>query len=298
MCPYARFQSAMFDRNTLIIAYDPMRGEPRGPRKRGIGGVLERARGLLDQATAYDYVFRAAHHPTAADAAAQARGGTAIADFGLTAEPLPKFETEQLGDCIDCTICVQVCPTGIDIRNGLQYECIACGACIDACDDVMDKMGYPHGLIRYTTQNAIDGKPSRVLRPRIFIYGALLLALLLGWSWGVGHRSSLIAEVLRDRNALYRVSEAGQVENSYTLKLVNKDEHPRAYRVTLTSTAPGVVLSGGAPTVHADAGQVLSLPVVVQAPATLKGRHDVRFVVESADGHTTRIVDSSFFGPM
>ncbi len=177
MCPYARFQSAMFDRNTLIIAYDPMRGEPRGPRKRGMASVLERARGLLDQSTAYDYVFRAAHHPTAADAAVQARGGTSIADVGLKAEPLPKFETEQLGDCIDCTICVQVCPTGIDIRNGLQYECIACGACIDACDEVMDKMGYPQGLIRYSTQNAIDAKPTRVLRPRIFIYGLLLLGL-------------------------------------------------------------------------------------------------------------------------
>jgi len=298
MCPYARFQSAMFDRNTLIIAYDPMRGEPRGPRKRGLGSVLERARGLLDKITAYDYVFRAARHPTAADNRSQARGTITFDMAAAEAIPLPHFGADALGDCIDCTICVQVCPTGIDIRNGLQYECIACGACIDACDDVMDKMGYPRGLIRYTTQNAIDGKPSRVLRPRIFVYGALLLALLLGWSWGVGHRSSLIAEVLRDRNALYRVAESGQVENSYTLKLVNKDEQARAYRVTLTSTTPDVVLRGGAQSVHADAGQVLSLPVVVQAPATLKGRHDVRFVVESADGRTTRTVDSSFFGPM
>jgi ferredoxin len=99
---------------------------------------------------------------------------------------------------------VQVCPTGIDIRNGLQYECIACGACIDACDAVMDKVGYPKGLIRYSTQNAIDGKPTRVLRPRILVYGTILLALMLGWGWGVTHRSPLIAEVLRDRNALYR----------------------------------------------------------------------------------------------
>ncbi|MFX5464542.1 4Fe-4S dicluster domain-containing protein, partial [Acinetobacter baumannii] len=95
---------------------------------------------------------------------------------------------EELGDCIDCTICVQVCPTGIDIRNGLQYECIACGACIDACDEVMAKVGYPRGLIRYTTQNAIDGRPSRVLRPRILVYGTLLLTLLVAFAWGITHR--------------------------------------------------------------------------------------------------------------
>ena len=144
MCPYARFQSAMFDRNTLIIAYDPMRGEPRGARKRGLPSVLQRARGLLDKLTAYDYVFRASQHPTAAEASANARG--TITFDAAVAAPLPQFAPEQLGDCVNCTICVQVCPTGIDIRNGLQYECIACGACIDGCDDVMDKLGYPQGV--------------------------------------------------------------------------------------------------------------------------------------------------------
>ncbi|MBS0198917.1 MAG: 4Fe-4S binding protein, partial [Proteobacteria bacterium] len=146
MCPYARFQSAMFDRNTLIIAYDAMRGEPRGPRKRSIADVFARGRGLLDLATAYDYVFRASRHPSAADSRAQAKGTiTFDGAVGAEVQPLPKFAPEDLGDCIDCTICVQVCPVGIDIRNGLQYECIACGACIDACDDVMAKMGYRKG---------------------------------------------------------------------------------------------------------------------------------------------------------
>jgi polyferredoxin len=146
MCPYARFQSAMFDRNSLIIAYDPMRGEPRGARKRSLESVLKRARGLLDKATAFDYAMRASLHPSAADARAQARG--TITFDAVHAEPLPAFSPEQLGDCVDCTICVQVCPTGIDIRNGLQYECIACGACIDGCNDVMGKLGYPNGLFR------------------------------------------------------------------------------------------------------------------------------------------------------
>ncbi len=297
MCPYARFQSAMFDRNTLIIAYDPMRGEPRGARKKGkLASVLERARGLLDQAVAYDYVFRAAHHHTAADNLVAARGNTSVLDTGLKAEPLPAFEPEQLGDCIDCTICVQVCPTGIDIRNGLQYECIACGACIDACNEVMDKVGYPRGLIRYTTQNAIDGKPSRVVRPRIVVYGVLLLALLVGWGWGVTHRSPLIVEVLRDRNALYSVQSDGRVENGYTLKLVNKTRSAQRYRIELAAQ-DGIALRGGAQTVRAGAEEVLTLPLVATAPAGTAGKHPLRFVVQSGDGASRREVDANFFGP-
>ena len=296
MCPYARFQSAMFDRNTLIIAYDPMRGEPRGARKKGkVASVLERARGLIDKAAAYDYVFRAAHHHTAADNLVSARGNTAIADPGLHAEPLPKFEPEQLGDCIDCTICVQVCPTGIDIRNGLQYECIACGACIDACNEVMDKVGYPRGLIRYATQNEIDGKPSKVLRPRIFVYGTLLLALVLGWAWSVTHRSELIAEVLRDRNALYRETAQG-VQNDYTLKLVNKTQQPQTYTITLQAP-DGLVLQNGTQTVPTTAEQVLSLPLTVTANGKVAGKREIVFVVESADGKSRREIDTSFFGP-
>jgi len=298
MCPYARFQSAMFDRNTLIIAYDPMRGEPRGPRKRGLGSVLQRARGLLDKITAYDYVFRANQHPTAADNRLQAHGTITFAGAGVVAEPLPKFAPDQLGDCIDCTICVQVCPTGIDIRNGLQYECIACGACIDACDEVMDKMGYEKGLIRYSTQNAIDGKRTRVARPRIFVYGTILLALVGGWAWGVTHRSELIAEVLRDRNALYREAGDGRIENHYVLKLINKDRQAHRYRIRLESATPSIALRDGEQIVQANAEQVLSLPVIVAAPDSIGGRHEVRFHVENVDGTAARTIDSSYFGPV
>ncbi|MBP6215762.1 MAG: 4Fe-4S binding protein [Luteimonas sp.] len=297
MCPYARFQSAMFDRNTLIIAYDPMRGEPRGPRKRGLGSVLERARGLLDQHTAYDYVFRAGKHPSAASQAAQAKGTiTWDGDLGEV-QPLPKFAPDQLGDCIDCTICVQVCPTGIDIRNGLQYECIACGACIDACDEVMDKVGYPRGLIRYSTQNAIDGKGTRVMRPRIWLYGLLLLGFVIAWVVGVSTRSDLIVEALRDRNALYREAADGAIENGYTLKLVNKSDQDRTFRISIESSTPGLELRDNAP-VPAKAEAVVAVPVVLVARDGASGRKDVRFIVESEDGSTRKVVDSSFFGPM
>jgi len=295
MCPYARFQSAMFDRDTLVIAYDPMRGEPRGPRPRTVKSVLERARGLLDVGTAYEYVFRATRHPSAAAARLQAAGTVMLAGAGVDAAPLPKFQPDALGDCIDCTMCVQVCPVGIDIRNGLQYECIACGACIDACDDVMDKMGYPHGLIRYSTQNAIDGKPGRVLRPRIVVYAALLATLVAAWTWGVANRSPLIADILRDRNALYRETSGG-IENNYTLKLANKTDHAQTYTVALEGGDGLHLRDPGA--ISVPAGDVVGVPVTVTGATGTQGRQAIRFDVHAQDGSTHKTVDSSFFGPM
>ncbi len=293
MCPYARFQSAMFDRDTLVIAYDPMRGEPRGPR-RGVASVLQRARGLLDAATAYDYVFRATRHPSAAQARLQAAGTVMLAEANVEAAPLPKFAPDELGDCIDCTMCVQVCPVGIDIRNGLQYECIACGACIDACDEVMDKVGYPRGLIRYSTQNAIDGKPTRVLRPRIIVYAVLLAALVAAWTWGVAHRSPLIADVLRDRNALYRETATG-IENGYTLKLANKTDREQGYVVALRG-GQGLQLRDPG-TIVVPAGDVVSVPVTVTGASASRGRQPIEFEVRATDGTVEKTVESSFFGP-
>ena len=146
MCPYARFQSAMFDKDTLVITYDAKRGEPRGSRPRGVD---PRSRGQ--------------------------------------------------GDCIDCKACVQVCPTGIDIREGLQYECIACAACIDACDSVMDQVQSPRGLIRYTTQHALDGKATKLLRPRVIVYATILTVLCVVFVVALGMRKPLAMDVLRDR---------------------------------------------------------------------------------------------------
>jgi polyferredoxin len=235
MCPYARFQSAMFDRNTLIIAYDPMRGEPRGPRRRGLGSVLQRGRGLLDKLTAYDYVFRASQHPTAADNRMQATGTIALGEIGEAAQPLPKFAFEALGDCIDCTICVQVCPTGIDIRNGLQYECIGCAACIDGCDQVMDKVGRPRGLIRYSK--------GRVLRPRVLVYSAVLGAVAIAAGVSLYLRTPLKVDVIRDRAALAREVEGGLIENVYRLQIMNTAEEARAYEIR-ASGLPGILVWG------------------------------------------------------
>jgi polyferredoxin len=302
MCPYARFQSAMFDRNTLIIAYDPLRGEPRGSRRRGLGSVLQRVRGLLAPAEAERWLRHAQRIGGVADRALHARRTTAAFDLrpGEADEtlPLPSPSGEALGDCIDCTVCVQVCPTGIDIRNGLQYECIACGACIDACDGVMDKVGYPRGLIRYTTQNAMDGRRTRLLRARTAIYAVLLLVLCAGWVVGVALRAPLRIDVLRDRNALYRVATDGAIENGYSLKLVNRLDHPRRLSLRLREAGP-VVLAGPLGEFEAAAEQVLTVPVTLRAPSgTAGGRRVLLLEVIPADSDAAPVeVEIAFFGP-
>ena len=196
MCPYARFQSVMFDKDTLVITYDRERGEPRGARARSV-------------------------------------------------DPRKK----GIGDCVDCGICVQVCPTGIDIRNGLQYECIGCAACIDGCNQVMDKMHYPRGLIRYATENALAHKLEahsigrRMLRPRTLIYGALLLVIIGIAAASLAVRNPLKVDIIRDRGALARESAPGLIENVYRLQLMNTDETPRRFTITVAGL-PGIVVAG------------------------------------------------------
>ena len=248
MCPYARFQSAMFDKDTMIISYDERRGEPRGGRKRSVD-------------------------PKAAG----------------------------LGDCIDCNMCVQVCPTGIDIREGLQIECIACAACVDVCNDVMDKMKYPRGLIRYSTHHAMEERqPVRVLRPRVMIYGVLLLTLLVGFGVAVANRSTLIVDVIRDRNMLYRELPGGLVENVYTITFVNKTEAERSYRVSARGLA-GLEVEFDAPLPLTSApGEVRRVPLRLQAPsrAVPPGGAEVTLVVEALGAAPATVERATrFIGP-
>ncbi|PIV35331.1 MAG: cytochrome c oxidase accessory protein CcoG [Lysobacterales bacterium CG02_land_8_20_14_3_00_62_12] len=267
MCPYARFQGAMFDRQTLIIAYDEKRGEARGARGRGVPSVL--TRDALPNAPVVD-----------------------------AAVPRLSAPEPALGDCIDCTICVQVCPTGIDIRDGLQYECIACGACIDACDNVMDKLGYPRGLIRYDTLAGLEGKPVSVLRPRVLIYAVILLVLVGAFLWSVAERVPLIVDVLRDRNALYRNAADGGIENAYTLKLMNQDQRTHHYRIQIESALP-ITLAAGADRVTVAAEQVVELPLTLKVAAgQAKGVNGIRIRVQSEDDAAVFYVqETRFFGP-
>ncbi|MBL8345114.1 MAG: 4Fe-4S dicluster domain-containing protein, partial [Rubrivivax sp.] len=186
MCPYARFQSAMFDKDTLIISYDTTRGEPRGSRSK-------------------------------------------------KADP----KSLGLGACIDCGLCVQVCPTGIDIRKGLQYECIGCAACVDVCDDVMDKMNYPRGLVRYDTQHGLTQKSlsrnqllRRVFRPRVIVYSSILAIICAAVAVSIAMRPPFRADVVRDRGTLAREVDNGHLENVYRLQIMNATERPQTYRIT------------------------------------------------------------------
>jgi len=216
MCPYARFQSVMFDKNTLIVSYDAKRGEPRGSRKHGVD-----------------------------------------------------HKNDGLGDCIDCQLCVQVCPTGIDIRKGLQYECIGCALCVDACDSVMDKMHYPKGLIRYTTENKLQGNDSKLLRPRVMGYGLVILALCSLLGYRLGTRTLFQLDVIRDRGQLYVLRDDGSVENSYTLNVINMDNQDHRYRLAVDgekSDLMGLVIMGEAE-FSLQSGEVKKVPVRLSLPA-------------------------------
>ena len=246
MCPYARFQSAMFDKDTLVVSYDRGRGEPRGSRKRSMD---HRAAGL--------------------------------------------------GDCIDCGFCVQVCPTGIDIRKGLQYECISCSACIDACDSVMDTMGYDHGLIRYTTQHALEGKPTHILRPRVFVYAALLLALGGGLAWSVLTRVPLALDVIRDRNQLYRETDDGLIENVYALKVMNMDTIAHRYDLSARGIEE-LQLTLDQDTIEVGPGEVQNVVARLEVEEDdLKARSTPVFFMLKAIGNETLAVteESRFLGP-
>jgi len=246
MCPYARFQSAMFDKDTLIVSYIPVRGEPRGSRKR-------------------------------------------------SDDPVKK----GLGDCIDCTLCVQVCPTGIDIRDGLQYECIACSACIDACDDVMDKMGYEKGLIKYTTEHAMKGGKTHILRPRIVVYAVILMAIFAAFSWSFSQRISLGLDVIRDRNTLYRETADGLIENVYILKILNMDASAHDYNLQV-SGIPGMSLHKDMAVIHVEAGGVLELPVRLRADEAdleVRSSHVVFELVATDDAALVAREDAKFLGP-
>ena len=270
MCPYARFQSAMFDRDTLVISYDVARGEPRGHRRRDVPPRGMRAGGDV---------------PSLAEPASAA-----------TQFPIPSLPSPSLGDCIDCLACVQVCPTGIDIRDGLQIECIACAACIDACDEVMDKMHYPRGLIRYTTENALVGKPQHLLRPRTLIYAAVLAGFITAFLWLVGSRDAVIIEVLHDRNALFRTLGQGSIENSYNVKLANKTDADMLLSLRTETELPLRMI--GKPAVTLAPNEVFSLPLTLRADAgASSGRQPITVLVLDADGAVVARGKTHFFAP-
>jgi cytochrome c oxidase accessory protein FixG len=245
MCPYARFQSAMFDRDTLIITYDRARGEPRGSQAK-------------------------------------------LAAQGAKA-----------GDCVDCGICVQVCPTGIDIRDGLQYECIGCAACIDGCNQVMDKVERPRGLIRYSTTHAVErNSPQaeilrRMLRPRVVVYASILGGVIAATAASLWLRVPLKVDVIRDRAVLAREVEPGVVENLYRLQIMNTTERARAFMIEVTGL-PGIHVAGE-PITGVPAAASRMVPVKVRAPAAAAGSHPIDFHVRALGPDGAEVREHSVF---
>ena len=256
MCPYARFQSAMFDHDTLVISYDEERGEPRGARKK-------------------------------------------------TASK----EESNLGDCINCTMCVQVCPVGIDIRDGLQYECIGCAACIDACDEIMDKMNYPRGLIRYTTESVLKHEytdkdiKKRLLRPRVLGYGVVLFVAVAAWLFGIATRETLHVDIIKDRGVMVRENNQGWLENAYNLRIINNSEKEQVLHakvsgfdeIKLTGLPEGGIKVAGNETITVPV-QVSTIPEYAD-----KGSHSIEFEFtyrNTEDAATPRIITekASFIG--
>ena len=250
MCPYARFQSVMFDKDTLIVTYDAERGEPRGARSK-------------------------------------------------KADPTKL----NLGACVDCSLCVQVCPTGIDIRNGLQYECIGCGACADVCDTVMDKVGYPRGLVKYSTENAMTNKWTQkqtlrhVFRPRILVYTSILMVIVLATLVSLATRTPFKVDVVRDRGVMARVVEAGKTENVYRLQVMNATETDQRYRFSVAGL-PGLVLTSE-DTVSVPSTEARTVPMRVQLPfeGAPGGSHEIQIVIESLDSPGKLVEKTTFLVP-
>jgi cytochrome c oxidase accessory protein FixG len=247
MCPYARFQSAMFDRDTLIVTYDEARGEPRGPRVKTVD-----------------------------------------------------YKAKGLGDCIDCTLCVQVCPVGIDIRKGLQYECIGCGLCVDACNTVMDKMHYPRGLIRYSTQNAVLNRWSQsqilrhVLRPRVLIYTAVLVALCVGMLASLTTRTPLKVDIVRDRAALSRIVAGGKLENVYRLQIMNATEGAQRYRISANGLNGLEVASEQEVDIGAAESRWVAVRLQIPYGSAAPGSHTIHFDISALEGGG-KVTEKSIF---
>jgi cytochrome c oxidase accessory protein FixG len=242
LCPYSRFQSAMFDKNTLMVAYDAKRGENRAPRKR------------KDDAKALD-----------------------------------------LGDCVDCNLCVDVCPAGIDIRNGIQYECINCGLCIDACDQTMEKFNYPKGLISYSSEHQLAGKEAKRFNLKLVSYGglSLLFTVLLGF-W-INSRIPLEANIIRDRTALYRVNYEGIVENTYTLKILNKSQIPLHFNIDVLNVAnPEIELPKK---LFIGAGTMQEVPVTLAIDGALlkKKITEIGFLIQSVEQPDIQLEKNTVF---
>lgn len=248
MCPYARFQSAMFDKDTLIVTYDEERGEPRGPRGK-------------------------------------------------------KTDNSSLGSCVDCGLCVQVCPTGIDIRKGLQYECIGCGACADVCDTVMDKFGFEKGLVKYSTQNSMKNKwdkatmVRRVFRPRVLVYTGILLFITIAMMVSLATKHTYKVDVVRDRGVLARIVEGGNIENVYSLQVMNATEKTQKYDFAVAGLNNVKIAGESHLVVNPAEARWIAVRVRIPYDTAAPGSHPIEFKIQNSETNELVVEKSVFIIP-
>jgi len=248
LCPYARIQSVMVDKDTILPTYDYLRGEPRGKVR-------------------------------------------------------AKEQDSSRGDCIDCKMCVGVCPTGVDIREGLSEGCITCGLCIDACDSIMDKVGKPRGLIRYLSQKEMEGDtlPPLLKRPRVITYSAIFLLAIAGIVYGLSHIAPVELIVVHERQPLFMRMSDGSIQNKYTIKAVNKTEGDLHMRLKVASDIDGLALARGTDTeVVLKAEKMIPFNVFLRADRRVlkKANTPVEFVLENIEDGTLKVeYESVFIGP-
>ncbi len=279
MCPYSRFQSAMFDKNTLIITYDEKRGEARGKLPKG-------------------------------------EHDTAVVTKGTSKKPgcseVPKDLFLNRGHCIDCKQCVVVCPVGIDIRNGLQMECIACGLCVDACDNVMEKIGLPKGLIRYDTLDhlldPIPNKKFKILKPRTLFYSIILTLSIALTIRSLIVKPKFETVIIPDRNPIFVTLSDGSIRNGYVIKVTNKTHEKRSFILAISSPKEAVMKSGDSPQIaggsqrlEISAGEVGSFKIYVILPKefiarSAEGRWLMDFILMDENGNEVEALQTVFIG--
>lgn len=244
MCPYARFQSAMFDHDTLIVSYDEHRGESAAGR----------------------------------------------ANLGKGLKSRDERHAKGVGDCIDCGYCVQVCPVGIDIRKGLQYQCISCALCIDACDTIMDNLKWPRGLVRYTSENALNGKKTSLLKPKTVGYGIILTAAVSILTWSILTRAPYTATVEQVRQPLYSQLTDGSIRNTYEIKLNNKLTAPMTLGINIEGLSGAVLDMDGMERITLDPQERLKLLARVQLAPDPTGIGEtgdkITFIIKPLEGVT------------
>ncbi|MGE0480607.1 MAG: cytochrome c oxidase accessory protein CcoG [Phycisphaerae bacterium] len=261
-CPYGRFQSVLLDRDSMIISYDTRRGEPR--RKLSAAG-------------------------RAGDRGARAGADAPTADSSAAAPD---------GDCIDCHLCVATCPTGIDIRKGLQLECVGCAQCIDACNAVMEKIDRPRGLIRYTSEARVAGEQGRVVRGRVLFYALGLLVAGTLLTYFLSTRASADVAVLRGQGLPFNVLPSGEVASAVRIKITNRGERAAAYTVRLAGASPAVLATETPLPVTLKPGESQTVNAIITAPRGMFDDGHASVVLHITDGESFKTsVKHGLLGP-